>query len=38
MSVFESTAYLKFAKLRYVSSGFPGHYRVIDEALLVETT
>ena len=31
--VFESTAYLRFAKLQYVSSG-----RVTDEALLAETT
>ena len=36
MSVFESTTYLKFAKLQYVSSGF--RYRDIDEALLAETS
>ena len=36
ISIFESTAYLKFAKLQYVSSGF--RCRVIDEALLAETT
>ena len=33
---FESTAYMKFAKLQYVSSGF--RCRVTDEALLAETT
>ena len=39
LSVFESTAYLKFAKLQYVSSGFRcRECRVTDEALLAETT
>ena len=40
MSVFESIAYLKFAKLQYVSSGsmLPSDYKVTDEALLAETT
>ena len=41
MSVFESTAYLKFTKLQYVSFlwlSLPGDYRVTDEALLAETT
>ena len=38
-SVFESTAYLKFAKLQHVSSGFRcRECRVTDEALLAETT
>ena len=40
ISVFESTAYLKFPKLQYVFLwlSLPGHYRVTDEALLAETT
>ena len=40
ISVFESTAYLKFAKLQYASSwlSLPGDYRITDEALLAETT
>ena len=39
ISVFESTAYLKFAKLQcFLWLSLPGDYRVIDEALLAETT
>ena len=36
----KSTAYLKFAELQYVSSGFRSRVitRVTDEALLAETT
>ena len=38
-SVFESTAYLKFAKLQcFLWLSLPGDYRVTDEALLAETT
>ena len=39
MSVLESTAYLKFAKLQcFLWLSLPGDYRVTDEALLAETT
>ena len=39
ISVFESTAYLKFAKLQcFLWLSLPGDYRVTDEALLAETT
>ena len=39
MSVFESTAYLKFAELQcFLWLSLPGDYRVTDEALLAETT
>ena len=39
MSVIESTAYLKFAKLQcFLWLSLPGDYRVTDEALLAETT
>ena len=41
ISVFESTAYLKFTKLHYVSFiwlSLPRDYRVTDAALLAETT
>ena len=37
--VFESTAYLKFAKLQcFIWLSLPVDYRVTDEALLAETT
>ena len=36
---FESTTYLKFAKLQcFLWLSFPGDYRVTNEALLAETT
>ena len=39
ISVFESTAYLKFAKLQcFLWLSLPGDYRVTDEVLLAETT
>ena len=39
MSLSESTAYLKFAKLQcFLWLSLPGDYRVTDEALLAETT
>ena len=39
ISVFESTAYLKFEKLQcFLWLSLPGDYRVTDEALLAETT
>ena len=39
ISVFDSTAYLKFAKLQcFLWLSLPGGYRVTDEALLAETT
>ena len=39
ISVFDSTAYLKFAKLQcFLWLSLPGDYRVTDEALLAETT
>ena len=39
ISVFESTAYLKFSKLQFsLWLSLPGDYRVTDEALLAETT
>ena len=39
ISVLESTAYLKFAKLQcFFWLSLPGDYRVTDEALLADTT
>ena len=37
--ILKQNAYLKFTKLLYVFLvSFPSHYRVIDEAILAETT